>query len=451
MDRTTGAKDADKRKAFTNMTPQNSNRYLDNSASSPAHPPLPLDGVRVVEIGNLIAAPYAGMLLADLGAEVIKVEPPSGDLSRRIGPFVNGQSRFFMASNRGKRSVVVDTKNSSDQERLLGLVGKTDVLLSNLRLGALERMGLSEDGLRQMHPQLIYAVVTAFGSEGPYAHRAGVDLIFQAESGMLSITGHPGDQTQKTATTVADYTAATNIALAICAALWERERTGQGRRVEVSLRDGLLAIQAGWFALAFAQGGQPERTGTRSPFLVPNQVFDSADGRFALAIVPDRHFEQLCQLIGTPELVRRYPTNEDRLANQEVLSAELQTIFSSQPTEYWITLLGKAGLPVGRVLTLLEAISDPAAQANGMKSGFAHSEVGWVEGVGSPIRMDRQQAQTQVPAPLLGEHSQEVWAEYDRRMDQTVESGSSGESCHAAQQEIEDHLSGRKVRDRDDS
>ena len=216
-----------------------------------------LDGIRVVEFGNLIAAPYAGMLLADLGADVVKVEPPGGDLGRNFGPFVAGESVFFIAANRGKKSLAIDPKDDRARPWLERLIEGADVVLNNLRHGAMERMGFAEDDVRRLNPRAIYAVVSAFGSDGPYAGRAGIDVIFQAESGMISITGHPDDPPQKTATTIGDYVAGTNAALTICAALVERHRTGSGRRVDVSLRDGLLAVQSGWWSLYLASGHQP--------------------------------------------------------------------------------------------------------------------------------------------------------------------------------------------------
>lgn len=203
----------------------------------------PLHGITVVEFGNLIAAPYAGMLLADLGARVVKVEPISGDLGRQFGPFQNGESSFFMAVNRGKESLAIDTKNWISKRALDNLVKKTDVVLHNLRHGAMERIGLGENRCRELNRTVVYAVVSAFGSSGPYAKRPGIDVIFQGESGMISLTGDRKDGPRKTATTIGDYVAATNTALAITAALSESPRTG--RRVDVSLRDGLMAVQSG--------------------------------------------------------------------------------------------------------------------------------------------------------------------------------------------------------------
>ena len=366
----------------------------------------PLDGIVVVEFGNLIAAPYAGMLLADLGARVIKVEPSSGDLGRRFGPFQRGESAFFMAVNRGKESVALDTKDWVSKRVLDNLVRKADVVLHNLRYGAMERLGLSEARCRELDPTVIYAVVSAFGASGPYAKRPGIDVIFQGESGMISITGDPRDGPRKTATTIGDYLAGTNMALAISAALAEHPR--RGRRIDVSLRDGLMAAQSGWNAIGFNTHQQPERTGTASPFLTPNQVFEAADGHFTLAIVSDRHFDLLCDAIERADLAADYPTNEKRMANRESLIRKLSRVFKDEKVEYWIELLERAGLPVGRILTIAEAFDDPQARHHEMLVEFEHPIAGGVRTTGSPVRLDDVQARAAGLPPILGQHTREI-------------------------------------------
>ena len=369
----------------------------------------PLEGVTVVEFTNLIAGPYAGMLLADLGARVVKVEPPAGDLSRQFGPFHNGESAFFMAVNRGKESLSLDTKDWVSKRALDNLVKKADVVISNLRHGAMDRLGLGEKRCQELNPKLIYAVVSAFGATGPYAKRSGVDIIFQGESGMISLTGGPRDGTGKTATTIGDYMAATNIALAISAALAESPR--RGRRIDVSLRDGLMAVQSGWNAIGFAQHRQPDRTGTASPFLAPNQVFEAADGPFTLAIVSDRHFELLADALERPDLVEDFPDNDTRMGNRDSLIRKLARVFKTEKTEHWVGLLDSAGLPVGRVLTLAEAFDDPQARYHDMLVEFEHPVAGHVRSTGSPIRLDDETSVSKAMPPVLGEHTRSILAE----------------------------------------
>ena len=371
-------------------------------------PSGPLSGIRVVEMGNLVGAPYGGMALADLGADVIKVELPGGDLSRAFPPFVSGESAFFAAMNRGKRSVVLQPRHPGARRWLAELVRRADVLLHNLRHGAMERLDLGEPQVREINPGVIYAVVSAFGSDGPDAARPGIDLIFQAESGMVSVAGHPDDPPQKTATTIADFLAGTNIAFLVCAALVERARTGRGRMVEVSLRDGLVAAQSTWNAIALAEGGQPPRLGTASPFTAPNQLFETEDGLLALAVVADSHFRRLCEVIDRPDLAERFPTNPDRVAHRRRLAEELRAVFATEGVDAWIERIGSAGVPVGRVLALPEVMEDPQALHREMFYTESHPRLGNLTHTGSPFRVDAESARAHHPAPALGEHTAEV-------------------------------------------
>ena len=371
-------------------------------------PSGPLSGIRVVEMGNLVGAPYGGMALADLGAEVIKVELPSGDLSRAFPPFLDGESAFFLAMNRGKRSVALHPRHPEARRWLVELVKSADVLLHNLRHGAMERMGLGESDVRETNPAIVYAVVSAFGTEGPDAARPGIDLVFQAESGMVSIAGHPEDPPQKTATTIGDFLAGTNIAFLVCAALVERARTGEGKKVEVSLRDGLIAAQSTWNAIAVVEGGQPPRLGTASPFTAPNQLFEARDGFLSLAIVADAHFRMLCGVIGRPDLADRYPTNPDRVAHRQKLCQE--TIFATRGVDDWVEEIQAAGVPVGKVLTLPEVMEDSQALHQEMFYQQRHPRLGSLLQTGSPFRVNSETARADHPAPALGEHTAEVLA-----------------------------------------
>ena len=369
----------------------------------------PLDGTLVIEFGNLIAAPYAAMLLADLGARVVKVEPPEGDLSRGFGPHQDGESAFFMAVNRGKESLALDTKDWLSKRVLDNLIRKADVLIHNLRHGAIERLGFGASRSHELNPTLIYASISAFGAEGPYAKRAGIDIVFQGESGMISITGGPKDRPMKTATTIGDYVAGTNAALAISAALAETPRSG--RHIDVSLRDGVIAVQSAWNALAFAEGKQPERVGTASPYVAPSQVFEAVDGHFTLAVVSDRHFRLLADSLGLPELVDSYPSNEVRMAKRDVLARKLTSVFKMETADHWVTVLGEAGLPVGHVLTLSEALTDPQARHNEMIVEFDHPVAGTVKTTGSPIHIDGAPARATSPPATLGQHTRPILRE----------------------------------------
>ena len=366
--------------------------------------PGPLDGVRVIEFGNLVAAPYCGMLLADLGAEVIKVEPVAGDLARAIGPFINGESSFFMAVNRGKSSVAADPKVPTVAAALRRLVTRADVVVHNLRLGAMERMGLGAAEVMVDAPGLVYAVISAFGTTGPSAGRAGIDLVFQGESGMMSITGGPGEPPHKTATTIGDFIAGTNAAVAICAALLARSSSGRGRLVEVALRDGLIAVQAGWNAQFFATGRQPDRTGTASPVTAPNQTLRTGDGQINLAVVSDRHFRETCRLLRLDNLVQdpRFAENSSRVSNREDLAQVIESVLEKESTDHWVRLFGEAGLPVGSLLDLPAVFDDPQVIHNEMVVEMEHQTAGAIKVSGSPLRLDGEPARAAAAPPILG-------------------------------------------------
>jgi crotonobetainyl-CoA:carnitine CoA-transferase CaiB-like acyl-CoA transferase len=361
--------------------------------------PLPLSGVGVVEVGNLIAAPYAGMMMADLGADVVKIEPPGGDLGRRFGPWRNGESVFFLSVNRGKTGEVIDFRSEIGRRRARDIVEGADVLIHNLRAGAIERLGLGEADVRDYNPTIVYGVVSAFGAEGPYAGRAGIDIVFQAESGMISVTGAEGDPPAKTATTIGDYVAATNLVAGVCAALAEPGRPG--RRIDVALRDSLIAVQGGWNAIGLHTGSQPPRIGTASIFTAPNQVFETANGHIALAIISDPHFALLCDALGRQDLARRYPANDDRMGAVPELEAALAPIFAAATSEHWIETLGDIGLPIGRVLTFPEVWDDAQVQHNEMVVAMAHPVAGEIRLVGSPIRIDGRTTTSTRPPPTL--------------------------------------------------
>lgn len=370
----------------------------------------PLDGIRVIEFGNLVAAPYAGMLLADLGAEVVKVEPLGGDLARAIGPFIHGESAFFIAINRGKASLAADAKSPRVADALRRLVLDADVLIHNLRPGAIERMGLGHQDLMTAAPRLVYAIISAFGTTGPWSQRAGIDLVFQGESGMMAISGAEGEPPHKTATTIADFVAGTNAAAAICAALVARSATGEGRLVEVSLRDGLMAVQAGWNAQFFATGEQPRRTGTASPVTAPNQTLLTGDGHINLAVVSDRHFGILARLLGLDDLIDdpRYVDNGARVENRDPLAIALEAVLTKNTTEHWMEVLGNAGLAVGRLLDLPSVFEDPQVIHNQMVVEMSHQAAGTIRVTGSPVRVDGEPARAVGAPPALGQDSRRI-------------------------------------------
>lgn len=372
----------------------------------------PLSGIRVVEFTNLIAGPYCGMLMADLGADVVKIEPASGDLSRAFGPYVDGVSYYFAAINRGKRSAVINPRAPQSAPWVRRLCDAADVLVHNLRYGAMERIGLAYEDLVTTNPGLVYAEVSAFGSSGPDAARPGIDNIFQGESGMMSITGSPGSGIGKTATTVGDYLAGTNAALAVSAALAGRATSGRGAKIEVSLRDGLIAIQSTWNAMYFASGEQPGRIGTSSWFTAPTDTFATADGHLNLAIVSDRHFEILCEELGLDIADdARYVSNESRVEHRDSLGTAVAAVFAKETTDVWIERLHARGLPAGRIMEIGEVFADPQVQHNEMRTTATVDGGREVPLTGSPLRIDGGPALADHPPPGLGAHTGDILTE----------------------------------------
>ncbi len=368
----------------------------------------PLAGIKVVEFGNLIAGPYCSMLLADMGADVTKVESRGGDLARSFGPYVDGYSYYFAAINRGKKSAVINPRADGSKEWVRKLCLEADVVVHNLRHGAMQRAGLGYDDLAQDNPGLVYAEISAFGSSGPDAERAGIDIIFQGESGMMRVSGSEGAPPAKTATTVADYMAGTNAAMGVSAALAGRAATGKGQKVEVSLRDGVIAIQSSWNAMYFATGEQPGRIGTGSWFTAPTETFETSDGHLNLAIVSDGHFKILCETLNL-DIVDdpRFATNEARVTHRDALAELVNPLFAAASTDVWIERLHEIGLPAGRLMTMREVFDDPQVQHNQMRVELP-TEHGPVPVTGSPIQLDGAPAIALDSPPALGEHTRDI-------------------------------------------
>ncbi|MBN9155544.1 MAG: CoA transferase [Microbacterium sp.] len=373
-------------------------------------PRKPLAGVRVLELGALVAAPYCGMLLADLGADVIKVEPPEGDMAREFPPFENGESTFFLAVNRGKRSVSVDLRTEQSREQVRALALSSDVVLHNYRTGVAERLGLGYEDLASENPALVYCSISGFGPTGPMAQRPGIDLLFQAESGMMAITGERGGKPVKVGTNAADVYAATVASSCILAALVERSSTGRGARIDVPLRDAFLALQACWFTGFLATGEQPERLGAGSPFTAPTDVYPTRDDVIVLAVVNQKHWRILCTTLGAPEWIEdaRFKDNAGRVRHASVLASLVSDALAVRTTDEWIGVFEEAGIPAGRVLDYNAVAGDEQISHNEMILNFIHPTAGPIRTQGIPFWIDgRKPAQPSAP-PVLGAHTDET-------------------------------------------
>jgi CoA:oxalate CoA-transferase len=307
----------------------------------------PLEGVRVVELAQLVSGPLCGTMLADLGAEVLKVEPPSGDLSRQFGPFraADGESAFFLAANRGKRSVQLDLREDGARAELERLLASADVLIHNMRVDAARRLRVDAVSVTARHPRLVVCEITAFGT-GEDADRVGVDLIFQAEAGLMSVTGEPHGGPLRTGPHIPDVFAASIATTGVLAALRERDRGGRTPIVSVSMLDATLALQTCW--IAAHSGGLPMgRLGNASPFSAPTGAFAASDREVVISVVSDAHWARLCAVLGVPDLVAdpRFASNAARCRNRDELVALLAPAFAARPAEEWVRALDAAGLP----------------------------------------------------------------------------------------------------------
>lgn len=372
--------------------------------------PRPLSGLRVLELARILAGPWTGQILADLGAEVIKVESSGGDDTRSWGPpFVEetGAAAYFHATNRGKKSVVLDLATQKGQGHARALAARSDVLIENFKLDGLAKYGLGYPALAALDPRLIYCSITGFGQTGPYAPRAGYDFIIQAMSGLMSITGEPGGEPQKLGVAVADLVTGLNAVIAIQAALAEREKTGRGRHIDMALMDACVSILSNQALSYLASGTSPVSLGNAHPSIVPYQVFAVADGHFILAVGNDGQFRRACAILGLPDLPDdpAYATNPARVANRAALVPMIQTVLNRWTRDAILAAFEKAGVPAGPINTVGDVFSDPQVQARGMQ--IAH---GTIPGVRLPILFDGQPMVAERPCPRLGEHTDEVLA-----------------------------------------
>jgi crotonobetainyl-CoA:carnitine CoA-transferase CaiB-like acyl-CoA transferase len=385
--------------------------------------PGPLAGIRVLELARILAGPWAGQILADLGADVIKVEREgAGDDTRAWGPpFVEGadgsnlSGAYYHSCNRGKRSIAVDFESERGRAIVRKLAARSDVLIENFKLGGLKRFGLDYPSLSADNPRLIYCSITGFGQNGPYAHRAGYDLIIQGMGGIMSITGEPDGEPMRMGVAFADVFTGVYSAVAILAALAERSKTGRGAHIDMALLDtqvGVLANQALFYLVA---GRPPARLGNAHATVVPYQVFPAADGHLIIAVGNDGQYVKFCEMLGVPEMASdpRYRTNGDRVVNRATLIPRLSELTARHTRAELLDKLEALGVPAGPINTLDEVFADPQVVARGMRIDCPSEAArgGSIPGVRSPIMIDGEPAASHRPPPRLGEHTDEILRE----------------------------------------
>ncbi|MDR5815359.1 CoA transferase [Caballeronia sp. LZ033] len=391
----------------------------------------PLSGMRVIELAHIMSGPVCGMMLADMGAEVIKVEKiPLGDDSRRFSPMLdNGESASFMIVNRNKRGIGLNLKTEGAREVLRKLLASADVVTENYREGTMEKFGLGYDTLKKLNPGLIYCCISGFGRTGPWAGKGGFDLIAQGMSGMMSLTGEEGRPPVKAGSPVADINAGILAALGISAAYTHKLKTGEGQVVDTSLFEAALQ-QMYWPAASwFAQGTLPKKMGSANTTSAPYQVFASKDGWINIGAANQSNYERLLAVLDMPQLAAdpRFADNAGRMANRDELVRLLTERLMTRTTDEWIRAFDEVGLPAGPVLDVAQALEHPQAQARGMVVESHHPLAGDVRGIGLPIRFSGGNAsQSGLAAPLLGQHTREVLREIgyaDQQIDAMHEAG----------------------------
>jgi formyl-CoA transferase len=394
-----------------------------------------LAGVRVLDLSRVLAGPWCGQLLADMGAEVIKVERPgTGDDTRSWGPpFLKdaaghdtGEAAYYLAANRGKKSVTIDISTRQGQAEIRRLVARSDVLIENYKFGQLAKYGLDYASLKVQKPSLIYCSITGFGQTGPWKHRAGYDFIIQALSGFMSVTGekdaaHGGPQ--KAGVAISDLLTGVYAGLAVVSALYHRQRTGEGQHLDLALLDVMVANLANLNTSYLATGRVPGRTGNAHANIVPYQTFPCRDGHIVVAVGNDAQFQKFCEVLGHAGLANdaRFATNPERVRNREELVPLLEAILIQREKRDWIDALEAVSVPCGPINNLDEVFANPQVQARGLRVDLPHPLAGTVKLVGNPIKMSGTPAAYALAPPLLGQHNEELLedllkpSQYDER------------------------------------
>lgn len=374
----------------------------------------PLQGIRVLDLSRVLAGPYCTMVLGDLGADVIKVEPPEGDETRGWGPpFAEGESAYYLCVNRNKRGIVINLKTDEGKKILRDLALQSDVLVENFRVGTLEKFGLDFATLHELNPKLIYCSITGFGQTGSMKDKPGYDFMIQALGGLMSITGEPEGEPMKTGVAVVDLFAGQNAIIAILAALQARTLTGRGQHLDISLFDSQLGWLANVASNYLISGKLPKRHGNAHANIVPYQSFQASDGWFAIAVGNDRQFVRLCEMLDKSEIAldEKFATNSARVQNRDELIPLLRSIFITRTVNEWLADLEKAEIPCGPIQNFEQVFSMSTVKEREMLVKMDHPTIGELPLVGSPLKMSDTPVEYRLSPPLMGEHTEEVLRE----------------------------------------
>ena len=384
----------------------------DNAANTEPTNDGPLAGFTVLDLTRVLSGPYCTMMLADMGARVIKVEQPGrGDDTRGWGPpFQNGESAYFMSVNRNKESVTLDFKHPEGRAVLDRLIAEADVLVENFRPGALDRRGLGHETVLAAHPKLVYCSISGFGQTGPRRTEPGYDAVMQGEGGLMSITGAPDGTPYRLGVAIADIVSGMFGAWGAAMGLLARERTGRGQFIDVGMLDSVAAILTYQAGICFATGQAPPRLGNRHPTIVPYETLTASDGDLVVAAGNDTLFARFCDVIGAPEVARdpRFAANRGRVENQDALRPLLAERMRTRPRAHWLDGLKQAGVPCGAVRDLAEVLSDPQLRERMMVLPVTHPAAGPLQVLGVPVKLAETPGGVRTPPPLLGQHTRAV-------------------------------------------
>ena len=375
---------------------------------------MALDGMRVLDCTQIMAGPFCTLLLADMGADVIKIErPEGGDDIRHTGPFIDGWSAPFLGVNRNKRSLALDLRSDRGRDVIKHLVASADVMVQNFRPGTLKRMGLGYDDLHPLRPELIYCSISGFGNTGPYSHRGGFDLVAQGMSGLMSFTGMADGPPVKVGVPITDLNAGMYAAYGILTAYINRLKTGKGQEVDASLIESGIAYTFWESASYFNTGQVPEPLGSAHRLSAPYQALHTSDGYMNLGAANQRTWEAFCRAVGLEDLLtdERFTTNTDRKAREDELASLLEETLRTQPTAYWVNLLEEAGVPAGPIYNLAQVYNDPHVRARNMVVELDDPHLGTIKHIGVPVKLSDTPGTIRHRAPDLGEHSREVLLE----------------------------------------
>lgn len=373
-----------------------------------------LEGIRVLDLSRVLAGPYCTMMLADFGANIIKIEPPVvGDDSRAFGPFVGKESAYFMSLNRNKRSMVLNFKNQKECDLFKEMVKQADVVVENYRPGTMEKFGLGYEELKKINPKLIYAACSGFGHTGPYRDKPAYDIIVQAMGGIMSITGPENGEPTRVGASVGDVMAGMFTAYGVMTALFHRERTGEGQKVDVGMLDCQVAVLENAIARYVTSGSVPGPLGNRHPSITPFASFTAKDGHIIVGAGNQRLWERLCNILECPELINdeRFKDNGSRTAHVNELTSILNEIFTNKTINEWLGVLEEAGLPCAPINTVDRIVNDPHIAARNMIVEVEHPIAGKLKMPGVPVKMSATPGAVETHAPLLGQHTNEILKE----------------------------------------